>query len=61
MSKVPRSIHSLVHPNLGAPGFAINHLWIMAGLREDVDRGFTSLRLQPELVRIVQKYAKEAQ
>lgn len=36
------------HPNLGAPGFGINYLWIMAGLREDVDRGFGNLRLQPE-------------
>jgi len=36
------------HPNVGAPGCAINFLWMMAATREDVDRQFGVVNVQPE-------------
>jgi 5-deoxy-glucuronate isomerase len=36
------------HPNVAAPGGAINFLWMMAAHREDVDRQFGVVNVQPE-------------
>ena len=36
------------HPNVAAPGGAINFLWMMAASREDVDRQFGVVNVQPE-------------
>jgi 5-deoxy-glucuronate isomerase len=36
------------HPNVAAPGGAINFLWMMAATREDVDRQFGVVNVQPE-------------
>ena len=36
------------HPNVGAPGFPINFLWMMAALREDVDRQYGVVNVQPD-------------
>ena len=36
------------HPNVAAPGGAINFLWMMAANREDVDRQFGVVNVQPE-------------
>jgi hypothetical protein len=36
------------HPNVAAPGGPINFLWIMAANREDVDRQFGVVNVQPE-------------
>jgi 5-deoxy-glucuronate isomerase len=36
------------HPNVAAPGGTINFLWMMAANREDVDRQFGVVNVQPE-------------
>jgi 5-deoxy-glucuronate isomerase len=36
------------HPNVAAPGSAINFLWMMAAHREDVDRQYGVVNVQPE-------------
>jgi 5-deoxy-glucuronate isomerase len=36
------------HPNVSAPGGTINFLWMMAANREDVDRQFGVVNVQPE-------------
>jgi 5-deoxy-glucuronate isomerase len=36
------------HPNVAAPGGRINFLWMMAANREDVDRQFGVVNVQPE-------------
>ena len=36
------------HPNVAAPGGAINFLWMMAANREDVDRQFGVVNVQPD-------------
>jgi len=36
------------HPNVGAPGHPINFLWMMAALREDVDRQYGVVNVHPE-------------
>src|SRR5262249_22752256 len=36
------------HPNVAAPGGPINFLWMMAAQREDVDRQFGVVNVQPE-------------
>ncbi len=36
------------HPNVAAPGGPINFLWMMAANREDVDRQFGVVNVQPE-------------
>jgi 5-deoxy-glucuronate isomerase len=36
------------HPNVAAPGGAINFLWMMAANREDLDRQFGVVNVQPE-------------
>ena len=36
------------HPNVAAPGGAINFLWMMAATNEDVDRQFGVVNVQPE-------------
>jgi 5-deoxy-glucuronate isomerase len=36
------------HPNVAAPGSPINFLWMMAAHREDVDRQFGVVNVQPE-------------
>jgi 5-deoxy-glucuronate isomerase len=36
------------HPNVAAPGGSINFLWMMAAHREDVDRQYGVVNVQPE-------------
>ncbi|MEW5981672.1 MAG: 5-deoxy-glucuronate isomerase [Acidobacteriota bacterium] len=36
------------HPNVAAPGSQINFLWMMAARREDVDRQYGVVNVQPE-------------
>ena len=36
------------HPNVAAPGYPINFLWMMAAVREDVDRQYGVVNVQPE-------------
>jgi 5-deoxy-glucuronate isomerase len=36
------------HPNVAAPGGPINFLWMMAAHREDLDRQFGVVNVQPE-------------
>ena len=36
------------HPNVGAPGSAINFVWMMAAHREDVDRQYGVVNVQPD-------------
>jgi len=36
------------HPNVSAPGGAINFLWMMAAIREGDDRQFGAVNVQPE-------------
>jgi 5-deoxy-glucuronate isomerase len=36
------------HPNVGAPGSAINFVWMMAANREDVDRQYGVVNVQPD-------------
>jgi 5-deoxy-glucuronate isomerase len=36
------------HPNVAAPGGSINFLWMMAANREDVDRQYGVVNVQPE-------------
>jgi 5-deoxy-glucuronate isomerase len=36
------------HPNVAAPGGAINFVWMMAAHREDVDRQYGVVNVQPE-------------
>jgi len=36
------------HPNVAAPGGAINFLWMMAANREDADRQFGVVNVQPD-------------
>jgi 5-deoxy-glucuronate isomerase len=39
------------HPNVAAPGGSINFLWMMAAHREDVDRQYGVVNVQPEFAR----------
>ncbi len=36
------------HPNVAAPGGSINFLWMMAANREDADRQYGVVNVQPE-------------
>jgi 5-deoxy-glucuronate isomerase len=36
------------HPNVAAPGGSINFLWMMAAIREDADRQYGVVNVQPE-------------
>jgi 5-deoxy-glucuronate isomerase len=36
------------HPNVAAPGGSINFLWMMAANREDIDRQYGVVNVQPE-------------
>jgi 5-deoxy-glucuronate isomerase len=36
------------HPNVAAPGGSINFLWMMAAVREDVDRQYGVVNVQPD-------------
>jgi 5-deoxy-glucuronate isomerase len=36
------------HPNVGAPGHPINFLWMMAAIREDADRQYGVVNVQPD-------------
>ena len=36
------------HPNVAAPGGAINFVWMMAAQREDIDRQYGVVNVQPE-------------
>ena len=36
------------HPNVAAPGGSINFVWMMAANREDADRQFGVVNVQPE-------------
>ena len=36
------------HPNVAAPGGSINFLWMMAAVREDEDRQYGVVNVQPE-------------
>jgi len=36
------------HPNVGAPGHPINFLWMMAAIREDVDRRYGVVNVHPD-------------
>ena len=36
------------HPNVAAPGGSINFMWMMAANREDEDRQFGVVNVQPE-------------
>jgi len=36
------------HPNVAAPGGAINFVWMMAAHREDVDRQYGVVNVQPD-------------
>jgi 5-deoxy-glucuronate isomerase len=36
------------HPNVGAPGHPINFLWMMAAIREDVDRQYGVVNVHPD-------------
>jgi 5-deoxy-glucuronate isomerase len=36
------------HPNVAAPGSAINFLWMMAAIREDEDRQYGVVNVQPD-------------
>jgi 5-deoxy-glucuronate isomerase len=36
------------HPNVAAPGGSINFLWMMAAVREDTDRQYGVVNVQPE-------------
>jgi len=38
------------HPNVGIPGHGINYVWMMAGLRPQVDRGYSDMHFQKEFV-----------
>jgi 5-deoxy-glucuronate isomerase len=40
------------HPNVAAPGGSINFLWMMAANREDVDRQYGVVNVQPEFASI---------
>lgn len=40
------------HPNVAAPGNAMNFLWMMAANREDVDRQYGVVNVQPEFAAI---------
>jgi 5-deoxy-glucuronate isomerase len=40
------------HPNVAAPGGAINFLWMMAAHREDVDRQYGVVNVQPEFANL---------
>jgi 5-deoxy-glucuronate isomerase len=40
------------HPNVAAPGGSINFLWMMAAQREDVDRQYGVVNVQPEFAAI---------
>ena len=36
------------HPNVAAPGGPINFLWMMAAVREDEDRQYGVVNVQPD-------------
>lgn len=36
------------HPNVAAPGCGVNFVWMMAGIRADVDREWAAINVQPE-------------
>ncbi len=38
------------HPNVGIPGHGINYMWVMAGLRPDVDREYSDMHFQEEFL-----------
>ena len=38
------------HPNVAAPGGGINFVWMMAAHREDVDRQYGVVNVQPDFV-----------
>ncbi len=38
------------HPNVGIPGHGINYVWVMAGLRPEVDRNWADVNLQKEFL-----------
>ncbi len=38
------------HPNVGIPGHGLNYVWIMAGLRPEVDRDWADVNLQEEFL-----------
>lgn len=40
------------HPNVAAPGGSINFIWMMAAVREDVDRQYGVVNVQPEFARL---------
>jgi 5-deoxy-glucuronate isomerase len=40
------------HPNVAAPGTRINFLWMMAAHREDVDRKYGVVNVQPEFAAV---------
>jgi 5-deoxy-glucuronate isomerase len=40
------------HPNVAAPGSAINFIWMMAANREDVDRQYGVVNVQPDFAAI---------
>ncbi len=40
------------HPNVAAPGCSINFIWMMAAHREDVDRQYGVVNVQPEFAAI---------
>jgi len=41
------------HPNVAAPGTRINFLWMMAAHREDVDRKYGVVNVQPEFSEVL--------
>ena len=36
------------HPNVAAPGCGVNFVWMMAGIRADIDREWAAVNVQPE-------------
>ena len=38
------------HPNVGIPGHGINYVWMMAGLRPQVDREYSDMHFQEEFL-----------
>ncbi len=45
------TITSGYHPNVGIPGHGINFVWIMAGLRPDVDRDWAEMHFQEDFLK----------
>ncbi|MFQ6066675.1 MAG: 5-deoxy-glucuronate isomerase [bacterium] len=40
------------HPNVAAPGRGVNFVWMMAGIRPEVDRKWAAVNVQPEFKHI---------